>query len=61
MIKRQKVQKSVANINGINMEKNRQSSFLNLEKQKVINATVRHLIDNAQRHYLHYRDKRLHM
>ena len=27
MIKRQKVQNSVANVNGINMEKNRQSSF----------------------------------
>ena len=47
MIKRVKVQKFVPNVNGINMEKNRQSSFWIL-KNKAINATVRHLIDDAK-------------
>ena len=30
------------------MEKNRQSFFFNLEKQKAINTTVRHLIDDGK-------------
>ena len=46
MIKRQKVRKSVADVNGTNMQKNPTKFFLNLEKQKAINTTVRHLIDN---------------
>ena len=48
MIKREKVQKSVANVNGINMEKKPTKFFLNLEKQKAINSTVRHLIDDGK-------------
>ena len=42
MIERPKVKKSVANVNGINMEQNQH------KKQKAINATVRHLIDDAK-------------
>ena len=42
MIKKQKVRQSVANVNGIYMEK----FFLNLEKQKALNTKVRHLIDD---------------
>ena len=46
MIKNPKVQKSPANVNGINMEKNRQNSFF--EKQKAINTAAKHLIDDAK-------------
>ena len=48
MIKRQKVQKSVANMNGIIMEKKRTKFFLNLVKQNAINSTGRHLIDDGK-------------
>ena len=40
------MQKSVANVNGINMEKNQQSFFWILKKKRVITTTLRHLIDN---------------
>ena len=46
MIKNPKVQKYPANVNGINMEKNRQNSFF--EKQKPINTAAKHLIDDAK-------------
>ena len=49
MIKRQGVPKSVANVNGNDTEKNRQSSFRIL-KNKNTNITVRHLIEDT-RHY----------
>ena len=46
MIKRQKVQKSVANVNGKNHGEKPLKFFFNLENQKAINTTVRHLIDD---------------
>ena len=48
MITRPKLRKSVANMNGINMEKNRQVLFEFWKNKKAINTTVRHLIDDAK-------------
>ena len=48
MITRPKLRKSVANLNGINMEKNRQVLFEFWKNKKAINTTVRHLIDDAK-------------